>query len=277
MTKTNIEELSEKFNNSWLGKEALSNQKEGKEMNEIATNDMGNIMERLVLGGDLSSLSPLQKVEYYNHFCNSLGLNAATKPFQIIKFQGKEILYATKDATEQLRKIHGVSIMNLDKLFQNDLYIVTVTAQDKNGRQDVATGVVSIANLKGETLANAIMKAESKAKRRVTLSICGLGMLDDSETDTIGAYKKVDVTTGEVIETKAISSAPSVPEYSKEDILVAATKSIDGCKTEDELKSVYKNIAKEVKDKAILKDIVNLCSIKKSILKPITNEGDILQ
>ena len=30
-----------------------------------------------------------------------------------------------------------------------------------------------------------MMKAETKAKRRVTLSICGLGMLDETEVETI--------------------------------------------------------------------------------------------
>jgi hypothetical protein len=34
-------------------------------------------------------------------------------------------------------------------------------------------------------MANALMKAETKAKRRVTLSICGLGMLDESEVESI--------------------------------------------------------------------------------------------
>jgi hypothetical protein len=243
-----------------------------------ATNDIGKIMERLVIGGDLSALDASQKVLYFNHVCESLGLNSATKPFQLIKFQGKEILYATKDATEQLRKIHGVSINSLLSTMHNDCYIVTVTAQDKSGRGDAATGIVNITSLKGESLANAMMKAETKAKRRVTLSICGLGMLDESETDTIGSYKKVDVTTGEVIETKAIENKTSAPEYSKEDIIAAATKSIDACKTEEELKSLYKNIAKEVKDKAILKDIINLCSIKKSILKPaVDNFEDVSQ
>ena len=42
-------------------------------------------------------------------------------------------------------------------------------------------GVVSIAGLKGEALANAMMKAETKAKRRATLSICGLGWMDEVE------------------------------------------------------------------------------------------------
>ncbi|EOV0478051.1 hypothetical protein ACOIM4_001927, partial [Campylobacter coli] len=45
------------------------------------------------------------------------------------------------------------------------------------------TGALNIKNLGGDNLANAIMKAITKAKRRVTLSICGLGMLDESELD----------------------------------------------------------------------------------------------
>jgi hypothetical protein len=37
----------------------------------------------------------------------------------------------------------------------------------------------------GDVLANALMKAETKAKRRVTLSLAGLGWLDETELDTI--------------------------------------------------------------------------------------------
>ena len=44
----------------------------------------------------------------------------------------------------------------------------------------------------GDTLANALMKASTKAKRRATLSICGLGVLDESEIETIpGAIRNV--------------------------------------------------------------------------------------
>jgi hypothetical protein len=157
------------------------------------------IIESLVLQGDISKMNQQQKVEYYNWLCSSLGLNPATQPFQIIKFQGKEILYAKKDATEQLRKIYSVSVTELEKLFQDGLYIVTAKVQDKSGRCDAATGAVTTTNLKGEMLANAIMKAETKAKRRATLSICGLGMLDESETDSIGNFQTIDVKTGEII------------------------------------------------------------------------------
>lgn len=156
--------------------------------NEISTQVNPLIIQELVLRGDLSMMNGQQRVEYYNKFCQSLGLNPLTQPFQIIKFQGKEKLYATKDCTEQLRKIHGVGITDVTSTQLNGVFIVTAKAIDKTGKLDAATGAVNIEGLKGENLANALMKAETKAKRRVTLSICGLGMLDESELDTMPVH-----------------------------------------------------------------------------------------
>ena len=65
------------------------------------------------------------------------------------------------------------------------VFIVTVKARNGKGRTDMAKGAVTITNLKGDALANAMMKAETKAKRRVTLSLCGLGLLDETEIETI--------------------------------------------------------------------------------------------
>ena len=47
-----------------------------------------------------------------------------------------------------------------------------------------------------------MMKAETKAKRRVTLSLCGLGWTDESEVGSIPNAQTivVDQETGEVIE-----------------------------------------------------------------------------
>ena len=108
------------------------------------------------------------------------------------------MLYAKRDATEQLRKIHGVSIEKLEKERQDDLYIVTAYARDAAGRTDASTGVVSLKGLSGESLANAIMKGETKAKRRVTLSICGLGLLDETEIDSIPRTEVTVVTEKKV-------------------------------------------------------------------------------
>lgn len=154
--------------------------------------------EAALIQGDLGKLSEAERLSYYKGVCDSLGLNPTTKPFQYIVLNNRLTLYATKDCTEQLRKVHGVSITHLEGSQINDLYIVRATAKDKEGRTDCATGVVATGKLYGDNLANAIMKAETKAKRRVTLSICGLGMLDESETDSIPGAKIVNVENPDV-------------------------------------------------------------------------------
>jgi hypothetical protein len=108
-----------------------------------------------------------------------------TQPFQYINLSGKLTLYARKDATDQLRQIHSVSLTIASREQVGDVYVVTARATTASGRVDESIGAVSIGSLKGDALANALMKAETKAKRRVTLSICGLGLLDETELETI--------------------------------------------------------------------------------------------
>ncbi len=142
-------------------------------------------MDAVLVSGDLKGLSPQQRVEYYGAVCKSLGLNPLTKPFDYLSLNGKLTLYAKKDCTDQLRKIYGVSIQFIDKSIDNGVLTVTARATDRTGRQDEDCGSVTIGNAGGDMRANAIMKAHTKAKRRVTLSICGLGMMDESELETV--------------------------------------------------------------------------------------------
>lgn len=157
-------------------------------MNQLVTQDQqaaAALLERAVVHGDLSQLNPQQRTEYYVKVCESVGLNPLTKPFEYMKLNGKEVLYAKRDATDQLRKLHHISAKVAARETFEGVHTVTVTVTDKTGRFDESTGSVSISGLKGDALANAFMKAETKAKRRATLSICGLGMLDESELETI--------------------------------------------------------------------------------------------
>lgn len=164
--------------------------------NVVAVNqaDFGAI-ESLLIQGDLNRFTPEQRVQYYQGVCKSLGLNPLTKPFDYINLQGKLVLYARKDATEQLRKIYKVSITIKAREQIGDVFAVTANARMPDGREDEAVGAVPTAGLKGDNLANALMKAETKAKRRVTLSICGLGILDETELETIPAKDKSDAAT----------------------------------------------------------------------------------
>lgn len=149
-------------------------------------------LEQVLIGGDLAKLSPEQRVSYYQAVCGSVGLNPLTRPLEYITLNGKLTLYARKDATDQLRKLNSVSIEKPDITFEDDWIIVTVAAHDGNGRTDSDVGVVSRKDMRGD-FGNALMKAVTKAKRRVTLSICGLGMLDETEVETIPDARPVPV------------------------------------------------------------------------------------
>lgn len=168
----------------------------------IQNNQMEELsaIEKVVVQGDLSPLTAQQRVTYYKKVCESAGLNPFTKPFEYIILNGKLTLYAKKDCTEQLRKLNGISIVSLEDKLVDDIYIVTAKATTKDGRTDQSKGAVVIGHLKGEQKANAIMKAETKAKRRVTLSISGMGFCDESEVDSIPNAKTMDIdlSTGQI-------------------------------------------------------------------------------
>lgn len=166
-------------------------------MNELTTT-----IEQVVVQGDLANLSPQDRVMYYKQVCESIGLNPLTKPFDYIRLNNKLTLYAKRDATDQIRSLKGISIKIVAREKVDDLYIVTAQATDKAGRTDESVGAVQLGALKGDALANAIMKAETKAKRRVTLSIAGLGFLDETEVQSIQGAEipNIDTSTGEIID-----------------------------------------------------------------------------
>jgi hypothetical protein len=145
------------------------------------------------VSGDLSRLSPSERLAYYRRVCDSLGLNYLTLPFQYLVLNGRLTLYATRAAADQLRRLHGVSIDKPEVRIEEGMVIVSVSARTADGRTDHELGVVSIEGLRGEARANALLKAITKAKRRVTLSICGLGWLDETEVETIADARPVPV------------------------------------------------------------------------------------
>jgi hypothetical protein len=171
-------------------------------------------MQEVLMEGNLQSLSLPDRMMYYRKVCQSLGLNPLTRPFDFISFQGKVILYARKDCTDQLRRIHGVSVSKLTRTTEGDLTIIEVEVKDRTGRTDVGIGAWATQGLKGEAAVNGLLKAETKAKRRATLSICGLGLLDSSELDTID-YDEVSAS-GRVVEIDGgVKARAELPEAGK--------------------------------------------------------------
>jgi len=181
------------------------------------------VIEAVIAKGDLAQLTPVERVNYYQAVCKSLGLNALTKPFDYIELNGKLTLYATRGATDQLRKLYNISLRVVNREIVEDIYIVTVEASTPDGRVDTEIGAVSLVKedgewktsqsgkryfekngkwvpLRGEERANSLMRCITKSKRRATLSIVGLGWLDETEIETIPTARRVnvDVSTGEL-------------------------------------------------------------------------------
>lgn len=156
-----------------------------------------SIVESLIIKGDLSGLNQEQKIVYYRQICERLGLDPVSQPFKLLSLQGKQVLYLDRSGAQQLNKLHGISheVRSREMIIDAGVYQVTARASDPKGRFTDSIGAVNIGGLKGDAYANAIMKAETKAKRRATMDLLGLGMLDETEVETIKDAVAVPVPT----------------------------------------------------------------------------------
>jgi len=179
-----------------------------------------NVIEQIVVDGDLKSLDSEQRIQYYRSMCKTFNLDPLTKPFEFIELNKKLVLYVTKNACDQLRRTHGISITKLIKYREGDAYFVEAHAQDREGRIDVSTAAIMLVTedkfyydkitkervlyqkggdlLVGVDLINAFLKAESKAKRRVTLSMGGLGLPDPDDIEMMAQESTQLANTEEV-------------------------------------------------------------------------------
>lgn len=144
-------------------------------------------VESIALRGDLSGLSGAERARFYVQMCEGLGLNPHAQPFAFLKLNGKEVFYATRGATDQLAAIHKLNREIIDgprviDLAGTKLVYASCKATLPGGRFETAVATVPLSDP-----ANALMRAETKAKRRATLSILGLGLLDEMELETIPA------------------------------------------------------------------------------------------
>lgn len=169
------------------------------------------ILEKLALNGDVSGLKPAEKVAYYKALCQRVGLDASTQPFKLLRLSGKEVFYCDRGGAAQLNRVHGVSHTIVSREVTNGCYVVTCRAS-MNGRHLDSIGAVPIEGLKGEALCNAYMKSETKAKRRATLDLLGLGCLDETEIHSIPGAEPVAVPmVSDTAEPEPQPDAPKEP------------------------------------------------------------------
>lgn len=159
---------------------------------------LGREIELAVLHGDLAQLNADQRMQYHRARCRAAGFNELARPFAYIKVRGEKgapdrlVLYCLREGAEQLNQMHRIthSITNISCDDKKGVIEVMCQATSGDGRSTFDLGVASIDGLRGSDLANAKMKAITKAKRRATLSLCGLGdMMDETELDTVSTVK----------------------------------------------------------------------------------------
>lgn len=171
--------------------------------------------------GDFTHASDAERAAAIIHRCNAIGLDVRTAPFQFIQTgygdKAKTIMYAAKSCSEQLALREKISIRHIEAppamvaalrgREEGEYIIVAVEASTPDGRVAQAVGALPLfkesyvqggprgakqrTDLAGDDLVNAIMKCETKAKRRAILQLCGLGALDESEVETIPNAKQV--------------------------------------------------------------------------------------
>jgi hypothetical protein len=174
---------------------------------------------------DLEHLNEDQKATYYRDACNFLGIPANLNLLAYIEMvvgdNGRHlVLYAKKGATDLIRQNRGISTISLEAL-PKDLVPGQVcfmaAGRDKNGREERAIGAADIDGLRGKALTDAVMIAQTRATRRMTLQFVGGGILDESEIPASNALVNnvaLDTITAQPVVVP--NPAPSIvepPEY----------------------------------------------------------------
>jgi hypothetical protein len=161
-------------------------------------------LEHVLGTGDLAQLSNAERVGHYLRLCRSLGLNPLSRPFTWIEFErGGLQLYPNQSCAAQLRRQHQIRIEVTRREPVGEFFVVEVKGTTPDGREDFASKYVPLSNsrgrLMGQEYANAIMKAETGAKRRLTFSMVGLAVPPDP--DDGGTWRPVIVDgTGMIIQ-----------------------------------------------------------------------------
>lgn len=199
------------------------------------------LVASLVLNADLKGMTKEQQVSYYIGLCERLGLDPYTRPFQLIELQGKLTMYATKAATQQLAGRHGISttVVGREWLKDEGLYVVTARASLASGQYTDDMGAVNVSGLRGEAMANAMMKATTKAKRRATLALVGLGMLDEEEMDTVAGAVRVDVP---IVEAEDVPTYSQTAEVDAADVIAEWIAAIEGASSDVEMAKLIAQI-----------------------------------
>src|SRR5271157_4782964 len=140
---------------------------------------------------NLDGLTEAQKVQYLADFSEHLGLPPDLGALDLMWMDDdnksglrKLVVYCRKGTADLLRGIHGIDVQSIEQLVVPGCVTFKATGKNPTGRQEIAIGSHDTEGLKGGRLASAVMTAQTRSLRRLTLQFVGGGLLDESEVST---------------------------------------------------------------------------------------------
>src|SRR5208282_2355843 len=166
----------------------------------------GDPMSKLKIVHNLDGLSKQEIDQYLRDISEYLGIDPDLNAFDTIWMNSDDGMkrlqvYARRGTTDMLRDKWSVSVTAMDKVDMAGTATFRAVGAKLTGRQEIAIGSAFTDGLSGQKLADAIMTAETRAGRRLTLKFTGLGILDVSEVPaaSIGAAAGAELAGSPVV------------------------------------------------------------------------------
>jgi len=130
-------------------------------------------------GGRCDQLNIDQQAEYKIYLCAKIGVSPTLQPIDLIPTKNGLRPYLNKGAAELIRDTRKISIADIEVSEKNGMFVAVCKVRGLNGRIDCDMGACPLNGTEKSPMApyNSLMKAVTKAKRRATLSMCGLGAI----------------------------------------------------------------------------------------------------
>lgn len=152
---------------------------------------------------ELGQLTEEERQKHYLNVCEAAGLDPN---LNLLRWRMMDdgsgtgqkhlILYATKGATNAIRGVQGIDVVDMtENTIGGHLYVVTTKVKNAKGRTDIAKGAADLEGKRGKALENAVALAQTRSSRRATLQISGLDLLDESELEGEGTNPVSDAPT----------------------------------------------------------------------------------
>lgn len=171
-------------------------------MNEMTTYQQkipASVLNKFLQTGDVISFTDEQKLLIMQMLCEKYGLDPVTRPLDLIKMPqsnntpAREIVYLTANGCELIAAKWKMSFKIKEKGIDKDAgvaYFVLEGRIPETDRSDESTAYVQCVrkNIKNEPeyffgtdMANALMKCETKARRRLIKRLTGLDYIDEDD------------------------------------------------------------------------------------------------